>query len=144
MDPQRKEANEDNLNTQTMEQEVQPESCTSEPTQLDSLLQNIINPDTQSQLLDKPKSLASSKRPKNKRSTAESKSNIKPSYKPPVTNGNSMGIDSDSAPVKNMTPKERKRHGDNSTKNKYPSPAKVPKHIKEPDSNQYPITGLRR
>ena len=50
MDPQRQEADDDNLNTQTMEQEVQPEACTSEPTQLDSLLQNIIRPD--SQLLD--------------------------------------------------------------------------------------------
>ena len=46
MDPQRQEADDDNLNTQTMEQEVQPESCTSEPTQLDLLLQNIIRPDS--------------------------------------------------------------------------------------------------
>ena len=55
-----------------------------------------------------------------------------------------MEIDSVSAPVKNTTQKGRKRHGDGSTRNKYPSPAKVPKYIKEPDSNQQPITGLRR
>ena len=85
MGPQRQDTNEDNLDTQPIEQDVQPESCTSEPTQLDSLLLNIINPDTQSQLLNKPKSLTSSKRPKNKRNTAESKSNNKPSYKSPVT-----------------------------------------------------------
>ena len=48
MDSQKQDANEDNLDTQPIEQEVQLESCTSEPTQLDSLLQNIINPDTQS------------------------------------------------------------------------------------------------
>ena len=66
MGPQKPDANEDSLDTQPIEQEVQPESYTSEPIQLDSLLQNIINPDTQSQLLDKPKSLASSKRPKTK------------------------------------------------------------------------------
>ena len=95
-----------------MEQEVQPESCTSEPTQLDSLLQNIINPDTQ--LLDKPKSLASSKRPKNKRGTTESKS-IKRSYKPPVMNSDIIGVDNNSTPVKNTTPKGRKRTRDSSS-----------------------------
>ena len=55
-----------------------------------------------------------------------------------------MGIDSDSASVKNMTPKGRKRHADISTKNKYQSLAKVPKHIKGPNSSQHPNTGLRR
>ena len=49
-----------------------------------------------------------------------------------------MEIDSDSAPVKNTTPKGRKRHEDNSTNNKYLSLAKDPKHINEPDSNQQP------
>merc|ERR1712240_393965 len=84
-DSEEPKTNEDILDTQPIDQEVQPESCTSEPTQIDLLLKNIINPDTQLQLLDKPKSLASSKRPRNKRSTAESRTNIKPSYKPPVT-----------------------------------------------------------
>ena len=135
MDPKRQEANEDNLNTQTIEQEVQPEPCTSEPTQLDSLLQNIINPDTQSHLLDKPKSLASSKRPQKKRSTTESRANVKPFYEPPVTNSDSMGVNSDSVSVENTTPKGRKRNADISTKNKYQPPAKVSKHIKEPNSN---------
>ena len=55
-----------------------------------------------------------------------------------------MGIDSDSVPVKNATPKGRKRHADISTKNKYLSPAKVPKQIKEPNSNKQPNTGLKR
>ena len=101
MDPQRQEAENGNLNTQTMEQEVQPEACTSEPTQLDSLLQNIIRPD--SQLLEKPKSLTSSKRTKNKKATTESKS-MKPSYKPQASNRNITDNDTNSTPV-DPTPK---------------------------------------
>ena len=69
--------NKDNLDAQPCDQTLQQESCTSEPTQLDALLQNIINPDTQSQLLEKPKSLASSKRPRNKRNLTESKPHVK-------------------------------------------------------------------
>ena len=95
-----------------MEQEDQPKACTSEPIQLDSLLQNIIRPD--SQLLEKPKSLAASKRPKNKRGTTESKS-MKPSYKPPVTNSDIIGNDNNSTPVKNATPKGTKGYGESST-----------------------------
>ena len=43
---QRQEAQDDNTNTQAIVQEEQPETCTSEPTQLDALLQNIIRQDS--------------------------------------------------------------------------------------------------
>ena len=130
--------NEDILDAQPSDQALQQESCT-----LDTLLQNIINPETQSQHIEKPKSLASSKRPRNKRNTMESKSHMKPSYKPPVTNSNTIEVDNDSITVDNTTPKRRKRNVDISTKNKYQSPAQAPKHIKESNSNQQSTTELK-
>ena len=68
---QSQDTEDNNTNTPGFAQEEQPETCTSEPTQLDALLQNIIRSD--SQLLEKPKSLTSSKRPRNKKTTTESK-----------------------------------------------------------------------
>ena len=69
---------------------------------------------------------------------------MKPSYKPPVNNSDIKGNDNNSTPVKDATPKGRMRHGESSTQDKYPSPAKVPKHMKEPNAIQQPSTGLRR
>ena len=60
------QTNDNNIDAQSSGQTLQQEMCTSEPTELDALLQNIMKPDTQSQLLEKQKSLASSKRPRNK------------------------------------------------------------------------------
>ena len=50
------------------------------PTGLDKLLQKIMDPNTQSKHLEKPKNLATSKRPKNKRKEKQSKSSEKPTY----------------------------------------------------------------
>ena len=68
---------------------------------------------------------------------------MKPSYKPPVSNRDITEDDTNSTPV-DPTPKGRKRHGDSSTRDKYPAPAKVPKNMKEPNAAQQPSTGLRR
>ena len=69
---------------------------------------------------------------------------MKPSYKPQVTNIDIIGDDNNLTPVKNPTQIGRKRHGEISTRNKYPSTAKVPKHMKELYTIQQPSTGLRR
>ena len=45
-----------NIDAQSSGQILQQEMCTSEPTELDALLNNIMKPDTQSQLLEKPES----------------------------------------------------------------------------------------
>ena len=69
---------------------------------------------------------------------------MKPSYKPPVANRDITGDDADSTLSNITTPKGRKRHGESSSRDKYPSPAKVPKNMKEPNAAQQPSNGLRR
>ena len=58
--------------------------CSSEPTELDTLLKKIMDPNTQSELLDKPKLLTTSKRPRKKRKLNQVKPPVKPSYNPPI------------------------------------------------------------
>ena len=55
------------VETQTKEQESQQNSVDLESAELNALLKLVLDPSTQSQPLDKPKSLVSSKRPRNKR-----------------------------------------------------------------------------
>ena len=52
--------------------------------ELDTLFKKIMDPNTQSELPDKPKSLTTSKRPRNKRKPTQAKPPVKPSYNPPI------------------------------------------------------------
>ena len=60
-----KATNNDEVKTQ--QQESQQSSTESESAELNALLKLVLDPSTQSQPLDKPKTLVSSKRPRNKR-----------------------------------------------------------------------------
>ena len=118
--------------------------CSSEPTELDTLLQKIMDPNTQSELLEKPKLLTASKRPKNKRKPTQSKPPVNPSYSTPVASKSSIKDDNDSVIINEPTPKRGKRNVDTSPRNKYKSPTQAPKHIEESNSNQEVITEYRR
>ena len=52
---------------QTGDQRLHQAMSSTSPTGLDTLLQKVMDSNTQSELLEKPKNLATSKRPKNKR-----------------------------------------------------------------------------
>ena len=82
--------------------------CSSEPTELYTLLQEIVFPNTQSELLEKPKLLTSSKRPRYKRKSNQSKPPLKPSYNPPVAERSSIEDDKDPVANNEPTPKRRK------------------------------------
>ena len=103
-------------------------------------MQNIIRPD--SQLLERPKSSTASKRPRNKRTTTESKP-AKPHYIPPASNKDTT-VDDTSPPPADPIHKGRKRHKNSNNRDIYPTPAKVPKNMKEPNESQQPNIGLRR
>ena len=77
-------ADDNEVGMQTGDHRLQQAMCSSEPTELDTLLKKIMDPNTQSELLDKPKSLTTSKRPRNKRKLNQAKPPAKPSYNPPV------------------------------------------------------------
>ena len=59
---------------QTGDQRLNQAMSSTSPTGLDALLQKIMDPHIQSQQLDKPKNLSTSKRPRNKRKEKHSKS----------------------------------------------------------------------
>ena len=80
---------------QTGEQGLQQAMCTSELAGLDTLLQKIMDPNTQAELLKKPKSLKTSKRPRNKRKSTQEKLPLKPSYNPPIAERSSIKNDND-------------------------------------------------
>ena len=61
--------------------------------ELDTISQKIMDPNTQSELLEKPTLLTASKRPKNKRKSTQSKPPVKPSYNPPVAERSSIEDD---------------------------------------------------
>ena len=65
---------------QTGDQRINQAMSSTSPTGLDALLQKVIDPNTQSKHLEKPKNLAASRGPKNKRKEKQSKSSEKPTY----------------------------------------------------------------
>ena len=118
--------------------------CSSEKTELDTLLKKIMDPNTQSELLDKPKLLTTSKRPRNKRKLNQAKPPVKPSYNPPVAEKSSIDNENDTVVKNKPAPKMRKINVSTNTQNKYISPKQAPKYIKEPNSNNKIKTGYRR
>ena len=77
------------VEAQSADQRLHQAMCSSTPTELDTLLQRIMDPNTQSEILEKPKNLTTSKRPRNKRKANQSKPPENPSYHPPVVDDNS-------------------------------------------------------
>ena len=65
---------------QTGDQRLHQAMSSTSPTGLDTLLQRVMDPNTQLELLEKPKNLTTSKRPRNKRKEKQSKSSEKPLY----------------------------------------------------------------
>ena len=103
-----------------------------------------MDPNTQAELLEKPKSLVTSKRPRNKRKSTQSEPPVKPSYNPPVARKSSSNHENDTIAENEPVHKRRKKRVDASTQNKYISPKQAPKQIKEPISNSEIKTGYRR
>ena len=130
------QTDDNDFETQSGDQRLQQAMCSSEPTELDTLLQKIMDPNTQSELLEKPKLLTTSKRPKNKRKSTQSKPPVKPSYNPPVAERSSIEDDNDPVANNEPTPKRRKTSVNTNPRNRYISPTQAPKHIKESNSNQ--------
>ena len=63
--------------------------CNPQSTGFDILLWKIMDPNTQPEPLDKPKSLTASKRPRPKRKLNQANTSAKPSYNPPIYGGKS-------------------------------------------------------
>ena len=80
-------ASDSEVGTQAGEQGLQQDLCDPESTGLDTLLKKIMDPNTQPEPLDKPKSLTASKRPRNKRKLNQANASAKPSYNPPMYGG---------------------------------------------------------
>ena len=72
-------ASDSEVGAQTGEQRLQQAMCNPESTGLDTLLKKIMDPNTQPEPLDKPKSLTASKRPRNKRKLNQANASAKPS-----------------------------------------------------------------
>ena len=77
-----------NGEVKTQQQKYQQNSADFESAELNVLLKLVLDPSTQLQPLDKPKSLVSSKRPRNKRKAKQPNAPTKPSYNPPIYRGN--------------------------------------------------------
>ena len=137
-------ADDNTYGTQTGDQRLQQAMSSSELTELDTLLQKIMDPDTQSELLEKLKLLTTAKRQKNKRKSTQSKPLIKPSYNPPVAERSSIEDDKDPVANNEPTPKRRRRSVNTNPRSRYISPTSAPKHIKESNSNQEISTEYRR
>ena len=102
--------------------------CSSEPTRLDTLLKKIMDPNTQSKSLDKPKSLTASKRPRNKRKLNQANPPAKPSYNPPMYGGKSNNNEDNTIETVH---KRRKTSTNAGKQNDYMAPKQAPKQIKE-------------
>ena len=118
--------------------------CKSESTGLGTLLRKIMDPNSQSEPLDKPMSLTASKRPRNKRKLNQANPPAKPSYNPPMTGENSSNKENDTVSENEPVHKRRRIRMNASTQNKYISPKQAPKQIKKPVSNNETKTGHRR
>ena len=108
-------ANYSEVGMQTGEQRLQQAMCNSESTGLDTLLKKIMDPNTQSELLDKPKSLTTSKRPRNKRKLNQANPPAKPSYNPPVAEKSSSNNENDTVAKNKLVHKKRRTRMDAST-----------------------------
>ena len=137
---QEPEATTDNeVETQAEEQGSQPDSVDLESAELNGLLQRLLDPSIQSEPLDKPKSLASSKRPRNKRKGKQPAEPTKSSYNPPMYGGKS-----NSHSPNEPTHKKRKLLPSAEKQSDYVAPSQAPKQIKEPVSRKDTKPGLRR
>ena len=113
----------------------------SESAELNALLKRLWDPNTQSEPLDKPKSLVSSKRPRNKRKAKQPDAPTKPSYNPPMYGGSSnSNKDSTDEPMH----KKRKLLPSAGKQSDYVAPKQAPEQIKEPVSRKDTKPGLRR
>ena len=129
------------VGTQAGEQGLQPDLCDPESTGLDTLLKRLMDPNTQPEPLDKPKSLTASKRPRNKRKLKQPNASAKLSYNPPMYGGKSnSNKDSTIEPMH----KKRKTSPSAGTQSDYVAPKQAPKQIKEPISREETKPGLRR
>ena len=100
-----------------------------------------MDPNTQPEPLDKPKSLTASKRPRNKRKLNQANASAKPSYNPPMYGGKSNINEDDTVETVH---KRRKTLTNAGTQNDYMAPKQAPKQIKEPISRKETKTGHRR
>ena len=115
---------------------VDPESA-----ELSGLLKRLLDPSIQSEPLDKPKSLASSKRPRNKKKAKQPAEPTKSSYNPPMYGGKSnSNKDSTDEPMH----KKRKLLPSAGKQSDYVAPKQAPEQIKEPVSRKDTKPGLRR
>ena len=100
-----------------------------------------MDPNTQSEPLDKPKLLTASKRPRNKRKAKQPTVPAKPSYNPPMYGGNSNNNEDNTVETVH---KRRKTSPSAGTQNDYIAPKQAPKQIKEPILRKETKTGHRR
>ena len=121
------------VGTQAREQGLQPDLCDPEYTGLDTLLKKLMDPNTQPEPLDKPKSLTASKRPRNKRKLNQANASAKPSYNPPMYGGKTNNSKDNT--VETMH-KRRKTLLSAGTQSDYIAPKQAPKQIKEPISRE--------
>ena len=121
---------------QTGDQRIHQAAGNPSPTGLDALLQKIMDPHIQSQQLDTPKSLLTSKRPRNKKKDKNSKLTGKSTYQPPKAD--SAAAEQDTQLPAHIEPelKRRKLDKKESPKDKYHSPKRAPKNMKETRQDQ--------
>ena len=104
-------------------------------------VKHIVEECTQSQPLDKPKSLVSSKRLRNKRKAKQPNAPTKPCYNPPMYGGNTnSNKDRTNEPMhkkRKLLPSARKQID-------YVEPKQAPKQLKEQVSRKNTESGLRR
>ena len=95
--PEQEATTNNEVGTQAEGQGAQPDLVDSESAELNALLKRLLDPNIQSEPLDKPMSLASSKRLRNKRKAKQPAAPTKSSYNPPTyvgkSNSNKDSID---------------------------------------------------
>ena len=129
---------------QTGDQRIHQAVSNPSPTGLDALLRKIMDPHIQSQQLDTPKSLSTSKRPRNKKKDKFLKSTGKSTYQPPKADSAAAEQDTQLPANIEPEPKRRKLDKKESPKDKYHSPKRAPKNIKDTRRDQPDNIQLRR
>ena len=99
---------------------------------------------TQSEHLEKPKNLAASRRPKNKRNEKHSKPSEKPTYQLPKMDDATAEQGAQLPAYTESEPKRRKLDKRESSKHRYHSPKRAPKNINETKQDQSDSIQLRR
>ena len=100
-----------------------------------------MDPNTQSEPLEKQKLLTASKRPRNKRKLNQANASAKPSYNPPMYGGKPNNNEDNTVETVH---KRRKTSPSAGTQNDYIAPKQAPKQIKEPILTKETKTGHRR